>query len=168
MFWRDFHIGLFWREQTFHVTTITPRSLHARLAQAFILIHPYLNLLIFTQHSTRRTRLSHLLTMAKSAGSAFTGGKLSLKGDKTKPKKKSMTSKPKLHGKIDESDNTSSASANSAGRRSHPDDSRVETNKNIHDNNSSDDEDLTAAEKRSRKFKQQRERKELEQVVRCV
>jgi hypothetical protein len=105
--------------------------------------------------------------MAKSAGSAFTGGKLSLKGDKTKPKKKSTTSKPKRHGKIDESDITS-ASANSAGRRSHPDDSRVETNKNIHDNNSSDDEDLTAAERRSRKFKQLRERKELEQVVRCV
>jgi hypothetical protein len=106
--------------------------------------------------------------MAKSAGSAFTGGKLSLKGDKTKPKKKSTTSKPKRHGKIDESDNTS-ASANSAGRRSHSD-GIDETNKNtnVHNNNSSDDEDLTAAEKRSRKFKQQRERKELEQVVRCV
>ena len=112
--------------------------------------------------------ISHLSTMAKSAGSAFTGGKLSLKGDKTKPKKKSTTSKPKRHGKIDESDSTS-ASANSAGRRSHPDDID-ETNKstNVHNNNSSDDEDLTAAEKRSRKFKQQRERKELEQVVRCV
>ena len=155
MFWRDFHIGLFWREQTFHVTTITPRSLLAAR------IHPYL-------HSTRRTHLSHLLTMAKSAGSAFTGGKLSLKGDKTKPKKKSMTSKPKRHGKIDESDNTS-ASANSAGRRSHPDDiDETNKNTNVHNNNSSDDEDLTAAEKLSRKFKQQRERKELEQVVRCV
>lgn len=101
--------------------------------------------------------------MAKSANSAFTGGKLSLKGDKKKPKKKSKTSKH--HGKID-------PSALASRGRSNPDDSddedhRAKTN-NGKDNNSSDEEDLTAAEKRSRKFKKERERKELERVVRCV
>jgi len=119
------------------------------------------------------------LTMAKST-TAFTGGKLSLKGDKKKPKKKTKSSKH--HGKGDESRATPSGSAGAAGgggRRYHPDDDdsgggvdedhRAKTTNSHNDNSSSsDDEELTAAEKRSRKFKKQRERKELEQVVRYV
>ncbi len=105
--------------------------------------------------------------MAKSSSSAFTGGKLSLKGDKKKPKKKTKTLKH--HGKGDDESGKTSA----AGRSHHDDNSddgdvRTKTNNDGHDKNSSDDEDLTAAEKRSRKFKQQRERKELVQIVRCV
>ncbi|KAL3795820.1 hypothetical protein ACHAW5_004770 [Stephanodiscus triporus] len=104
--------------------------------------------------------------MAKSAG-AFTGGKLSLKGDKKKPKKKTKNSK---HGESTERDNVAKSSASSAQERSNQahgsgsdDDGYHDSKKNHHDG--SDDEGLTAAEKRSRKFKIQRERKEMEHVV---
>lgn len=105
--------------------------------------------------------------MAKSAG-AFTGGKLNLKGDKKKPKKKTKNSK---HGESSEGDKVAKSSASSARERSNygsgsDDDGYHDSKKNHHDG--SDDEGLTAAEKRSRKFKNQRERKEMEHVVRWV
>lgn len=80
--------------------------------------------------------------MAKS-GSAFTGGKLSLKGDKKKKsKKKSSSSKHKASSKDD----------------------RIDEKQQKH-SNSDDDEELTAAEKRSKSFKQKHERKEMEKIA---
>lgn len=79
--------------------------------------------------------------MAKS-GSAFTGGKLSLKGDKKKKsKKKSSSSKHKASkdDRIDEKQQKRSSS--------------------------DDDEELTVAEKRSKSFKQKHERKEMEKIA---
>ena len=110
--------------------------------------------------------------MAKSAG-AFTGGKLNLKGDKRKPKKKSKNTK---HGEPSEGDRVAKSSASSAQRdersnhnaSSGSDDDGYYDDKKKSRGDDSDEEDLTAAEKRSLKFKLQRERKELEQVVRCV
>ncbi|KAL7531113.1 hypothetical protein ACHAXR_003854 [Thalassiosira sp. AJA248-18] len=91
--------------------------------------------------------------MAKSSG-GFTGGKLNLKGDKKK-KKKSKKSKHRL-GESSELD-----VAAKSQEEPHKDES-VDDKKEHH--GSSDDESLTAAEKRARKFKQQRERVEMEQV----
>ena len=84
------------------------------------------------------------------AKTAFTGGKLSFKGDKKKAKKKSKRSKHLLE-ELDEGDVPVKASAGS----SEPADAGRD----------SDDEDLTAAERRARKFIRERERKEMEQVV---
>ncbi len=100
--------------------------------------------------------------MAKSAG-AFTGGKLNLKGDKRKPKKKSKNTK---HGEPSEGDRVAKSSNHNASSGS--DDDGYHDDKKKSRGDDSDEEDLTAAEKRSLKFKLQRERKELEQVVRCV
>lgn len=78
--------------------------------------------------------------MAKSS-SAFTGGKLSLKGDKKKKSKK-KSSKHKASSKSDRIDEKQQ-------KRS----------------SSDDEEELTAAQKRSKSFKQKHERKEMEKIV---
>ena len=94
------------------------------------------------------------LTMAKSGGSAFTGGKLSLKGDKKKKsKKKSSKSKHSLGD--EDSPHAKKASSND----------RIEEKQQKHSSSSDEEEELTAAEKRSKSFKQKRERKEMEQIV---
>jgi protein FAM32A len=89
--------------------------------------------------------------MAKS-GSAFTGGKLSLKGEKKKKsKKKSSKSKHSV--------GEDSPYANDAKKTSSMDE------KQLNHSSSDEDEELTAAEKRSKSFKQKRERKEMEKIV---
>jgi hypothetical protein len=125
--------------------------------------------------------------MAKSSAVAFTGGKLNLKGDKKKPRgKKSRSSK---HGGASSGGDEvakKSSSASSMRRRGEERSNRDRASssdesdddgyhrsdnkgrKNRGNDGDDDDEDLTAAERRSLKFKHQRERKEMEQVVRCV
>lgn len=91
--------------------------------------------------------------MAKS-GSAFTGGKLSLKGDKKKKSKKK-----------------SSKSKHSLGDEDSPHAKKASSNSNEIDekqqkrSSSDDEEELTAAQKRSKSFKQKHERKEMEKIV---
>ena len=86
--------------------------------------------------------------MAKS-GSAFTGGKLSLKGEKKKKsKKKSSKSKHSV--------GEDAPCVNDAKKAS----SMVDEKQQL-----KHEEELTAAEKRSKSFKQKRERKEMEKIV---
>lgn len=105
--------------------------------------------------------------MAKSSSSsAFTGGKLSLKGDKKKAKKRSKKSKHLLED-TEQSDMAAKTSAALSQQTDYLDNTIGDDrnrDKNEH-RDSSDDDDLTAAEKRSRKFKRKRERKEMGQVV---
>mmetsp|Transcript_7031 Transcript_7031/g.14577 ORF Transcript_7031/g.14577 Transcript_7031/m.14577 type:complete len:126 (-) Transcript_7031:290-667(-) len=92
--------------------------------------------------------------MAKSSGSAFTGGKLSLKGDKKKKsKKKSSKSKHSLSD--EDSPHAKKASSND----------RIEEKQQKNSSSSDEEGELTAAEKRLKSFKQKRERKEMEQIV---
>ena len=113
--------------------------------------------------------------MAKSVG-AFTGGKLNLKGDKKRPAKKNSKNSSKHGGESSEgcrgtakSLAASSRSDRHGGGDDNDDDGyRNSGKKDRRGGDGSDDEDLTPAEKRSRKFKSQRERKEMEQVVRWV
>ncbi|KAL7526495.1 hypothetical protein ACHAWF_001792 [Thalassiosira exigua] len=94
--------------------------------------------------------------MGKS--SSFTGGKLSLKGDKKKSKKKSKKAK---HGLGESSEGNDVAAASPSLSRSRDAYESSDDERRSH----SEDEGLTAAEKRSRKFKRQQERKEMEKVV---
>jgi hypothetical protein len=111
--------------------------------------------------------------MTKSAV-AFTGGKLNLKGDKKRPAKK-KTKNSKCGGESSEGEKATAKSSAASSRSDrhgsddHDDDGyRDSGKKDPRGGDGSDDEDLTPAEKRSRKFKRQRERKEMEQVVRWV
>jgi hypothetical protein len=116
--------------------------------------------------------------MAKSESvGAFTGGKLNLKGDKKRPAKKNSKNLSKHGGESSEGDRgtaKSPAASSRSDRHGGDDDDddkggyRNSGKKDRRGGDSSDDEDLTPAEKRSRKFKSQRERKEMEQVVRWV
>jgi hypothetical protein len=114
--------------------------------------------------------------MAKSV-SAFTGGKLNLKGDKKRPAKKNSKNSSKHGGESSEgcrgTAKSLAASSRSDRHGGGDDDDDDDGNRNSgkkdrRGGDGSDDEDLTPAEKRSRKFKSQRERKEMEQVVRWV
>ena len=113
--------------------------------------------------------------MAKSV-SAFTGGKLNLKGDKKRPAKKNSKNSSKYGGESSEGDRVTAkslAASSRSDRHGGGDDDDDDGNRNSgkkdrRGGDGSEDEDLTPAEKRSRKFKSQRERKEMEQVVRWV
>lgn len=122
-----------------------------------------------------KIHILHKDDMAKSVG-AFTGGKLNLKGDKKRPAKKNSKNSSKHGGESSEGDRgtakspaASSRSDRHGGGDDNDDDGyRNSGKKDRRGGDGSDDEDLTPAEKRSRKFKSQRERKEMEQVVRWV
>ena len=93
--------------------------------------------------------------MAKSGGSAFTGGKLSLKGDKKKKsKKKSSKSKHSLGD--EDSPRAKKESSKNDG---------IDETQQKRGGSSDEEEELTAAEKRSKSFKQKHERKEMEKIV---
>lgn len=103
-------------------------------------------------------------------------GKLAFKGDKKKSKKKSKKSKHSLD------EGTTPEAATTAARRREQDDvdtdlkknradespNNIDKNKPTHQSssdNESDLEDLTPAERRSRKFKRDQERREMEKLV---
>ena len=111
------------------------------------------------------------------AKSAFMGGKLNLKGDKKRPAKKNSKNSSKHGGESSEGDRATAKSPVASSRSDRHDGNddnddndgyRDSGKKNRRGSDGSDDEGLTPAEKRSRKFKSQREKKEMEQVVRWV
>jgi protein FAM32A len=84
-------------------------------------------------------------------------GKLSFKGDKKSSKKKSSKSKHKLCSP----EHSNAKTTDSKGRHSGDDELERQSEPPNHDS----DEELTAAEKRSRKFKADQAKREMEKVV---
>ncbi|KAL9188365.1 hypothetical protein ACHAXT_006743 [Thalassiosira profunda] len=111
--------------------------------------------------------MSTSLAMGKSSN--FTGGSLNFKGDKKKSKKKSKKSKHKIGDDDSDATKASPSKSRREEKSRYQDgsggDEGAAYGKNGHPSSDTDEEELTAAEKRSRKFKKQRETEEMKKVV---